>query len=76
MSAFYLGFEMGRQWEGPSGDGSMGALSHDFVRECAERHAAGVRFDELDYVTDRELEEAAAFVRGFYVGLSLCGQED
>ena len=76
MSAFDLGFEMGREWVGPNGDGSMGALSLDFVYEQAERFATGFRFAELDYVTDEEQEDFNAFMRGFYAGLAACSQED
>lgn len=75
MSAFDQGFEMGRQWEGPNGDGSLGSLSLDFVQEQAERCAAGFRFSELDYVTDQELADAESFMRGFYSGLAACSQE-
>ena len=68
MDAFSQGFEMGRNWVGPNGDGSMGALSHGFVRECAEMHAAGFRFDELTYVTEEEQAAADEFMRGFHAG--------
>ena len=68
MDAFSQGFEMGRNWVGPNGDGSMGALSHGFVRERAEMHAAGFRFDELTYVPEEEQAAADEFMRGFHAG--------
>lgn len=76
MEAFNAGYELGLNWVGPNGDGSMGALSYGFVRERAEMHAAGVRFSELGYVTDKEARAADAFMRGFYLGLSARGQKD
>ena len=76
MEAFNAGYELGLNWIGPNGDGSMGTLSLEFVRECAERHASGVRFAELDYVTDKEARAADAFMRGFYLGLSACKQKN
>ena len=68
QDSFDKGFKMGRQWEGPNGDGSMGVLSQDFVREQAEMHAAGFRFAEMNFVSDEERDVAAAFMRGFYAG--------
>lgn len=68
MDAFSQGFKMGREWVGPNGDGSMGALSHGFVRECAEMHAAGFRFAEMNFITDEEARAADEFVRGFHAG--------
>lgn len=72
MSDYETGFNLGLSWEGPHGDGSLGVLSLDFVREQAEMHAAGFRFDELEYVTEEEWEAAEAFMRGFRDGLAAC----
>lgn len=69
QDAFDAGFELGLNWEGPNGDGSLGALSLDFVREQAEMHASGFRFNDLEYVLEEEEREAAEFMRGFWAGL-------
>lgn len=76
MSAFDQGFQLGLNWEGPHGDGTLGVLSLDFVRDQAEMYAAGFPFAELEYVTEKEWEDAAAFMRGFHAGLAASRQGD
>lgn len=68
-TAFDAGREMGRNWVGPNGDGSMGAMSAGFVRERAEEFAAGRCFDEFrDGPTEAEARAADEFERGFHIG--------
>jgi len=74
MSAFDAGFQLGLHWEGPNGDGSLGVLSLDFVREQAEMHASGFRFSELEYVLEEEAQEAEEFMKGFWAGLNAHSQ--
>lgn len=70
MDAFEAGFDLGLRWEGPHGDGTLGVLSLDFVREQAEMRASGFRFSELTDVPEEAWEEAAEFMRGFHAGLA------
>lgn len=71
QTEFQAGFERGRSWMGPNGDGSMGSLSAEFVREAAERMAAGHRFSELtDGPTAAEQAAAGAYMAGFAAGRS------
>ena len=76
MDAFEAGFDLGLRWEGPNGDGTLGVLSLDFVREQAEMRASGFRFSDLEYVSETEWEEAAEFMRGFHAGLAASRQGD
>lgn len=46
-NAYQAGFEAGRDWIGPNGDGSLGSLSLDFIREQAEFWSCGHRFSDL-----------------------------
>ena len=69
-TAFDAGREMGRNWVGPNGDGSMGAMSAGFVRERAEEFAAGRCFDEFrDGPTGgRGPRRRRVRERGFHIG--------
>lgn len=74
--AFDAGFQLGREWIGPNGDGTLGVLSLDFVREQAEMRACGFTFDQLTHVPEEAWEEAAQFMRGFHAGLAASRQGD
>ena len=66
---YKAGYEHGLAWDGPNGDGSMGALSLEFVREAAERHACGHLFAELrDEPTVDERAKAGGYITGFWEG--------
>lgn len=70
-AAYAAGFADGLGWEGPNGDGSLGALSLEFIREMAERWACGYTFDQLvDGPSDGEMEAAQWYMRGHYDGRS------
>lgn len=68
-----VGYEAGHAhgllWDGPNGDGSMGALSLEFIRDRAEEFACGRRFAELtDGPTVEERGKAGGYVSGFWDG--------
>lgn len=70
MGAYQKGFELGLNWIGPNGDGTLGVLSLDFIRTQAEVYACGFRFSDLTHVTEEEEHEAKQFMRGFHEGLA------
>lgn len=65
--AYAAGLAHGRDWIGPNGDGSMGALSADFIRQAAQQYACGYDFRDLrDGPTPDDQALADAYRRGFY----------
>ena len=53
-------------WIGPDGDGTLGALSTDFVQQDAQRLACGYLFSDLrDGPTADEQALAGAYMQGF-----------